>query len=329
MVRSTIMTSLSTKEAHRILQRTRQELARELLGQDDLILGLLTGLVANGHLLIEGVPGLGKTRGVNLLARASNLSFTRLQFTPDLLPADILGTRIYNQHSAAFETITGPIFAHFVLADEINRAPAKVQSALLETMQERQVTIGRESLPLPKPFLVFATQNPVEQEGTYPLPEAQLDRFLLKLVVTYPEAERESDIVRLVIDEESSPTTETRLEAEQILALQDTARRLFIEKKVIDYAVALVQSTRDPQGAGLDSARYLELGASPRASIALAQAGRARALLEGDSSVTPDHIKAVAHAALRHRLILTYYATAEGVRPEQLIDELLRTVPVP
>ena len=320
---------LSIPEAHQLLRRTRRELERGLVGQDALVQGLLVGLVANGHLLIEGVPGLGKTRGVNLLARACQLAFKRLQFTPDLLPADILGTRIYNQQSGTFETVKGPIFANFVLADEINRAPAKVQSALLETMQERQVTIGQESLPVSPPFLVVAPQNPVEQEGTYPLPEAQLDRFLLKLVVTYPEANREADIVRLVLDEEELPAVEHHLEQDEVLALQATAREIFLEKKVVAYGVSLVQATRDPSKAGLGSAQYLELGASPRASIALAQAARATALLDGRKAVTPDHVKAVAHSVLRHRLILTYYAEAEGVTPDQIIDELLATVPVP
>ena len=213
--------------------RLREALERGVLGQDDLLRGLLIALAANGHVLIEGVPGLGKTRAVNLLARICQLHFKRLQFTPDLLPADILGTRIYNQHSATFETVRGPIFAHFVLADEINRAPAKVQSALLETMQERQVTIGQESIPLAPPFLVFATQNPIEQEGTYPLPEAQVDRFLLKLVVGYPRPETEQDIVRMVIDEEELPEISTQVEHAEILELQKACRGIFIEERLV------------------------------------------------------------------------------------------------
>jgi MoxR-like ATPase len=322
------MNSLSISEAHQLLHQTECELRRALIGQDDLIRSMLVGLVANGHLLIEGVPGLGKTRLVNLLSKVCQLAFKRLQFTPDLLPADILGTRIYNQTSATFETVQGPIFANFVLADEINRAPAKVQSALLETMQERQVTIGRESIPLEPPFLVFATQNPIEQEGTYPLPEAQLDRFLLKLVVTYPEADREGDIVRMVLDEHELPKMEKTLSREQVLAIQEAAREVFIEKRVVRYAVDLVQATRTAD-AGSRLGNYLELGASPRASISLAQAARAMALLEGKKAATPHHVKSIAKAALRHRLILTYHAEAEGVTTDELIDELLHTTPVP
>lgn len=322
------MSNLSITEAHQVLRQTERELRRGLVGQDDLIRSLLVGLVANGHLLIEGVPGLGKTRVVNLLSKVCHLAFKRLQFTPDLLPADILGTRIYNQHSATFETVKGPIFAHFVLADEINRAPAKVQSALLETMQERQVTIGNESLALEPPFLVFATQNPIEQEGTYPLPEAQLDRFLLKLVVSYPEAQSEGDIVRMVLDEEELPEMKRHLSREQVLAIQRATREVFIEEKVVRYAVDLVQATRD-SSAGTRLGNYLELGASPRASIALAQAARAMALLEGGKAVTPHHVKGVAHGALRHRLIRTYHAEAEGITTDELIDELLNIVPVP
>jgi len=322
------MSNLSISEAHQMLHQTERELGRGLVGQDELIRSLLVGLVADGHLLIEGVPGLGKTRLVNLLSKVCRLAFKRLQFTPDLLPADILGTRIYNQHSATFETVKGPIFANFILADEINRAPAKVQSALLETMQERQVTIGHESIPLEPPFLVFATQNPIEQEGTYPLPEAQLDRFLLKLVVSYPEADREGDIVRMVLDEHELPEMKKHLSREQVLAIQQAARQVFIEKKVVRYAVDLVQGTRQGD-AGSRLGSYLELGASPRASIALSQAARATALLEGKKAATPDHVKAVAHAALRHRLILTYHADAEGVTSDELIDELLSITPVP
>ncbi len=322
------MSSLSIPEAHQLLARAESSLRRGLIGQDDLIRHLLVGVVADGHLLIEGVPGLGKTRGVNLLARLCQLSFKRLQFTPDLLPADVLGTRVYNQHTADFETVRGPIFANFVLADEINRAPAKVQSALLETMQERQVTIGHETIALQRPFLVFATQNPIEQEGTYRLPEAQLDRFLLKLLVTYPETSREEDLVNMVLDEVTLPEPDEPLEMSQVLALQESARQVFVESRVLSYAVRLVQTTRS---ASPDSrlGAYLELGASPRASIALVQAARATALIEGEDAVTPDHVKGVAPAALRHRLILTYHAEAEGVTADDLIEDLLGTVPVP
>ena len=305
------------------------EVGKGLLGQDDLVRGLLVGLLAGGHVLVEGVPGLGKTRAVHLLARVCQMSFRRLQFTPDLLPADIIGTRIYNQHSAAFETVKGPVFANFVLADEINRAPAKVQSALLETMQERQVTIGQESHPLPAPFLVFATQNPIEQEGTYPLPEAQLDRFLLKLVVSYPTREQEPEIVRMVVDETELPEVEAQLTHHHVLELQQATRKIFVEDQLVRYATDLVQATRAPQEAGLELGRYVGFGASPRASIALVQSARATAFIEGRDAVRPEDVKAVAHGVLRHRILLTYYAEAEGVTSDQVVDELLRSVKVP
>ena len=317
-------------DAHAVLDELKKEIGRGLIGQEELVRGLLIALISEGHLLIEGVPGLGKTRAVHLLARASHLDFKRLQFTPDLLPADILGTRIYNQHSASFDTVRGPVFTHFLLADEINRAPAKVQSALLETMQERQVTIGQESLPIEAPFFVFATQNPIEQEGTYPLPEAQLDRFLLKLVVTYPLASEEEHIVRMVIDEERLPTPRSRLSRLDVLALQQAGRKVFVEDKLVRYVTDLVQASRRiGEVEGRPMARYVAVGASPRGAIALATAARANALIEGRDNATPDDVKAIAHAALRHRILTTYFAEAEGVTSEQVIDELLNTVPIP
>jgi len=320
---------LSMKDCAQRLAAVREQLRRGIVGQEDFLDGLLTALLAGGHALIEGVPGLGKTRAVNLLARVCKVSFKRLQFTPDLLPADVLGTRIYNQQAATFETVQGPIFANFVLADEINRAPAKVQSALLETMQERQVTIGHQSLPVPAPFHVFATQNPIEQEGTYPLPEAQVDRFLVKLVVGYPEDEDEDDIVRMVIDETEPPVVETVLDHQQILALQEAVRGVFLEDRLVRYATRLVQATRKPQELELELASYIELGASPRASIALAQCARARALLDGRDAVLPDDLKAVAAPVLRHRILPTYYADAEGITSDRMIDEILDAVPTP
>ncbi len=329
---------MTTSSPHPILRQLETEIRRGIVGQEGLIRGLLVALVAGGHVLIEGVPGLAKTRAVNLLARACHLQFRRVQFTPDLLPADIIGTRVYNQHSATFETVQGPVFTNVLLADEINRAPAKVQSALLETMQERQVTIGQTSYPVPPPFLVFATQNPVEQEGTYPLPEAQLDRFLLKLVVGYPAPEAEPEIVRLVLNEQQLPEPRTQITHEQVLHLQAETREVFIEDRVIRYAADLVQATRkaqhqQPDGStpqnSLTLGRFVELGASPRASIALAQAARATALIEGRDATLPDDVKAVAHDVLRHRILTTYYAEAEGVTSDQVIDEVLSTVPVP
>ena len=316
-------------EASGRLRELKGQIARGIVGQEELVGGLLTGVLANGHLLIEGVPGLGKTRAVNLLARLCRVAFQRIQFTPDLLPADVIGTRIYNQATGSFETSRGPIFANFVLADEINRAPAKVQSALLETMQERQVTIGHHSLPVPAPFHVFATQNPIEQEGTYPLPEAQVDRFMLKLVVDYPSQSEEEAIVKMVIDEVEPPRLEAVLDGAAILELQAAVREVFLEEKLVRYATDLVQATRRPADYGLELAGQIEIGASPRASIALAQAARATALLEGRDAVLPDDVKAVAKPALRHRIIPTYYAAAEGISTDAIVDEILGAVPVP
>ena len=319
----------STREAQRDLETLLEGLESGVIGQRDLIRGLVLGLLAQGHVLIEGVPGLGKTRAVNRLAKLCKVRFKRLQFTPDLLPADILGTRIYNQHAAEFETVRGPIFSNFVLADEINRAPAKVQSALLETMQERQVTIGLQSHKLQAPFQVFATQNPIEQEGTYPLPEAQLDRFLFKWTVTYPEHSDEQEVVKLVIDEAASPQIDAMFSDQDILAWQSAVREVFVETRVIRYATELVQATRYPEAAGLKLGRFIRYGASPRGSIALIQGGRAHAFLDGRQEVRPGDIKAVAHGALRHRILTTYYADAEGVTSDQIVDQILQTVKVP
>ncbi len=311
------------------LAAVEREIRRGIVGQDDLIRGLLVALVTGGHVLIEGVPGVGKTRAVNMLAKACAMQFRRIQFTPDLLPADVVGTRIYNRAASTFETVRGPVFTNVLLADEINRAPAKVQSALLETMQERQVTIGLESMAVPLPFHVFATQNPVEQEGTYPLPEAQLDRFLLKLVVGYPTVAEERAIVRMVIDETESPQIEARVDGTDIEAMQDQARQVFAEDQLIAYAADLVHATRDPRKAGIERGSFVALGASPRASISLIRAARATALIEGRDAATPDDVKAVAPAVLRHRILMTYHAEAEGVTSDQVVDEILAAVPVP
>lgn len=316
-------------EAAQLLGDVEKEIHRGIVGQEEFVRSLLIGLAANGHLLIEGVPGLAKTRAVNLLARTCQVAFKRIQFTPDLLPADIIGTRIYNQGTGDFETSRGPIFANFILADEINRAPAKVQSALLETMQERQVTIGKETLEMELPFLVFATQNPIEHEGTYPLPEAQLDRFLLKLVVGYPSSDDERAIVSMVIDEERLPKVDETLDQTRISEVQKATRSIYIDDRLIAYATELVQATRTPGDHKLELAPYIDFGASPRASIALAQAGRATALLDGREAVTPDDVKAVAHPVLRHRIIPTYYADAEKITTDEMIDEILATVKVP
>ena len=321
--------TLALPEARRLLASVKSELQRGLVGQDDLVRGLLVALLADGHVLIEGVPGLGKTRAVNLLAKICSLAFQRIQFTPDLLPADLVGTRVFDRETSSFRTVRGPVFTSLLLADEINRAPAKVQSALLEAMQERQVTIGRETQPLPKPFRVFATQNPIEQEGTYPLPEAQLDRFLLKLVVTYPSANEERDIVRLVMDETRPPDLEALLQAEDVAALVTTTQGVHVEKQLIYYATELVQATRRPADFDLELAAYVELGASPRASIALVQAARAMAVLDGRSQVVPDDVKRVALDVLRHRVLVTYVGQAEGIAAESIVAEILGTVKVP
>lgn len=320
---------MSPSEIQETIRRVESQVALGLLGQEALLRGLMVGLLANGHVLIEGVPGLGKTRAVHLLAAACQLEFKRLQFTPDLLPADVIGTRIYNQRSGKFDVERGPVFAHFVLADEINRAPAKVQSALLEAMQERQVTLGRSSHPLPKPFLVFATQNPVEQEGTYPLPEAQLDRFLLKLRVGYPSLNDETEIVRLVLEEEATSAPAPVVEGAQIVVLQRACREVFVEARLLRYAADLVHASRRPAERGLSLAPYIALGASPRGSIALVLAAQAHALMTGRGEVTPDDIKAVAMDVLRHRILTTYYADAEGVRSEQIVEQILSHVEVP
>ena len=328
------MNTRRAKEIQGILAPLEDRLRRGVLGQEGLLRGLMVGLLAEGHILIEGVPGLGKTRAVHTLADACQLDFKRLQFTPDLLPSDVVGTRIYNQHEGQFEVVRGPVFAHFVLADEINRAPAKVQSALLETMQERQVTLGRETHRLPEPFLVFATQNPIEQEGTYPLPEAQLDRFLLKLIVRYPKAEQEPEIVRLVLGEGSSDEASKNddgpsLDAEAVVSLQRACRQVFLEDRLVRYITDLVQASRSPREHGLELAPYIELGASPRGSISLARAAQATALIEGRDAATPSDVKAVAHQVLRHRILTTYYADAEGVTSDKVVDEILARIKVP
>ena len=306
----------------------RASLDQSVIGQDELKQSLLEALVAGGHVLIEGVPGLAKTRAVNALAMACGVDFKRLQFTPDLLPADIVGSQIYSAATEQFETRIGPVFANFVLADEINRAAPKVQAALLEAMQERQVTIGGETHRLPSPFLVFATQNPVEQEGTYPLPEAQVDRFLFKVTVDYPAPDDEARMVRLVMNETEAPQLEATLDAAGIMELQEAARAVHVEDELIAYATELVATTRDASRHDLDFGELVELGASPRASIALITAARARALIAGRDAATPEDVKAVAYRVLRHRILLSYHAQAEGVRSEEIIEAMLGKVPV-
>jgi MoxR-like ATPase len=310
-------------------ERLAEGLRVGLVGQEELVDGLLWALLANGHVLVEGVPGLAKTRAVRLLAHLCGATFRRVQFTPDLLPADIVGTRIWDERARTFEVRLGPVFTQILLADEINRAAPKVQSALLESMQERQVTLGSESHPLPRPFFVFATQNPVEQQGTYPLPEAQLDRFLLKLVVRHPSLQDEAKIVRMVLNETDLPTPEPVVDAEGILALQEQVRKIYVDDAAIGYAARLVAATRDPGSVGLGRhAPHVALGASPRASIALVQVARARAALAGRDHVLPEDVKAVAPDVLRHRVLRTYQAEAEGISSDALVADVLGAVAV-
>jgi MoxR-like ATPase len=311
------------------VQPLRHEISRVIVGQQHLIDRLLIGLVGNGHLLLEGVPGLAKTLSLKTLAAASHMKFQRLQFTPDMLPADIVGTMIYNPREGSFHTKHGPVFANLVLADEINRAPAKVQSALLEAMQERQVTLGDETYKLPDPFLVMATQNPLEHEGTYPLPEAQVDRFMLKIIVDYPNRTEE----RAILDTMAS--TEPKFEVAPVVTIDDiiAARRvvntIYVDDKVKDYIVDLVLATRDPQGHGVDLNGYIQNGASPRATINLTVAARASAFLQGRGYVTPQDVKDLALDVLRHRVMVSYEAEAENITAEDIIQKILETLPVP
>ncbi|MCB9474781.1 MAG: AAA family ATPase [Candidatus Delongbacteria bacterium] len=305
-----------------------REVRKMLVGQRPMLERLLIGLLADGHILLEGLPGLAKTSTVSTLARAIDTSFSRIQFTPDLLPADVLGTMIYNQKSGEFHTRKGPIFANIVLADEINRSPAKVQAALLEAMQERQVTLGGETHILPSPFLVLATQNPIEQEGTYPLPEAQTDRFMLKIRIGYPEREEEREILKRMTGESLS-TISPVCTPETILKARELCRQILVERKIEDYILNIVFATREPEKAGLgDLKGLIAWGASPRATIFLARAARAHAFLRRRGFVTPDDIKGVAADVLRHRIGLSYEAQAEELSSEDIIARILNTIEV-
>lgn len=307
----------------------QSELRKVIVGQNGMVEGLLIGLLANGHILLEGVPGLAKTLAINSLSKTLGGSFSRVQFTPDLLPSDVIGTQIYNMRDHAFETKQGPIFSNFVLADEINRAPAKVQSALLEAMQERQVTIGEESYPLPKPFLVMATQNPVEQEGTYPLPEAQMDRFLLKVTLGYPTKSDELNIMRKQMSGALEELNAV-VSLEQIVRARGFIERIYMDEKIENYILDIVFATREPQNYQLGTLRNkISFGASPRGSIALAKAAKCHAFLRHRGFVTPDDVRAVAPAVLRHRIGLTYEAEAEELGTENIVTEILNTLMVP
>ncbi len=312
-----------------LIGQIRSEAHKVIVGQEELIDRLLMALLCNNHVLIEGVPGLAKTLSVTTLARMIEATFKRIQFTPDLLPADVVGTLIYNPKSGDFSIKKGPVFANVILADEINRAPAKVQSALLEAMQERQVTIGDQSFRLDDPFMVLATQNPVEQEGTYPLPEAQVDRFMLKLKVTYPTKAQEHQILKRMA--RSSPTQEIQpvIKPADVVRMRQLADEIFMDEKIELYIVDLVEATRNPADYKMDIGPMIRYGASPRATIFLAMAAKANALIEGRGYVTPQDVKSVAMDVLRHRVIPTYEAEAEEKTSEDLIEQILRTVDVP
>ena len=307
----------------------RQEIARVLIGQKHLVDRLLVGLVTNGHLLLEGVPGLAKTLSLKTLAAATQLKFHRLQFTPDMLPADIVGTMIYNPREGSFHTKHGPIFSNFILADEINRAPAKVQSALLEAMQERQVTLGDDTYQLPQPFLVMATQNPLEHEGTYPLPEAQVDRFMLKVIVDYPSLAEERAILEAMATSEPDLSVRPVVSGEDILTARRVVNSVYVDDKIKDYIVDLVWATRDPKRYRLDLNGYDRYGASPRATIALTMVAKAWAFLNGRGYVTPQDVKTFALDVLRHRVAVSYEAEAENITAENIITKILETLPVP
>lgn len=326
------------RENHSYLMSRLQELTtllnRMVMGQSELVSRLMIALLADGHLLVEGAPGLAKTRAIKVLSSGIESNFHRVQFTPDLLPADLTGTEIYRMETGEFEFQKGPLFHNIILADEINRAPAKVQSALLEAMAERQITVGKNTYSLPKLFLVMATQNPIEQEGTYPLPEAQLDRFLLKVNVKYPNAQQEMEILNLVLQEARSPTQESasldhKLTQAEIFAAREAVLDIYMAKNIQQYIVQIVMATREPTKYGPDIANWIQFGASPRASISLARCAKALAFLEGQDFVGPNHVQALVRDVLRHRIILSFRAEAEGITPDMCIDKLISRIPVP
>ena len=311
-----------------VMERVLYEVKKVIVGQDHLLERLIVALLARGHILVEGVPGLAKTMAIKTLAESIGGEFKRIQFTPDLVPADLVGTRIYNQKTGEFNTSFGPVFTNLLLADEINRAPAKVQSALLEVMQERQVTIGRETFAVPKPFLVLATQNPIETEGTYPLPEAQVDRFMLKVLVGYPTTTEEFVIVERMTG--VLQAVQKVLNTQQLIALQQEADKVYVDPALIEYAVKLVTATRQPKDFGFkELEHYLTFGASPRASINLILAGRALAFVRGRGYVLPQDVLDVAFDVIRHRLVLSYEALSDNVTADDLLNKLINRIPVP
>jgi MoxR-like ATPase len=311
------------------IYRLSSEINKKVIGQEKMVESLLIGLLSNGHILLEGVPGLAKTLAIKTLSEAVNGSFSRIQFTPDLLPADVVGTLIYNIKENDFKIKQGPIFANFVLADEINRSPAKVQSALLEAMQEKQVTIGDETYKLENPFLVLATQNPVEQEGTYPLPEAQVDRFMLKTLITYPDKEAERIILRNSIDD-NFPKIEKVIDLEEILRARETVRKVYMDEKIEKYILDIINATRFPQEYNLSKlSPLISFGASPRGSINLALAARAYAFLRRRAYVIPEDVRAMCKDVLRHRIGLSYEAEAENISSDKIIEDILNAIPIP
>jgi MoxR-like ATPase len=319
----------AVQESSGSVRPLQQEMGRVIVGQKHLIDRLLIALVTNGHVLLEGVPGLAKTLSLKTLAGAVSLKFQRVQFTPDMLPADIVGTMIYNPQDGGFRTKHGPIFSNLILADEINRAPAKVQSALLEAMQERQVTLGDATYELPNPFLVLATQNPLEQEGTYPLPEAQVDRFMMKVIIDYPNRPEERAILEAMATSEPSLSVQPVVSVEEIARARHVVNSIYVDDKIKDYIVDLVLATRNPKAAGLDLNGYIQTGASPRATINLTLAARAAAFLDGRGYVTPQDVKKLAPDVLRHRVAVSYEAEAENITSEDIIQKILDTLPVP
>jgi MoxR-like ATPase len=328
--------TVNVREINRIVRDLRAglgplytEMAKVIVGQKVMVDRLLIGLLTGGHVLLEGVPGLAKTLAVRTLAQSLRLSFQRIQFTPDLLPADVIGTQIYNPRSGEFSIKKGPVFANLVLADEVNRAPAKVQSALLEAMQEKQVTIGDTSYPLEQPFLVMATQNPIEQEGTYPLPEAQVDRFMLKLKLTYPTKDEELDILNRMAAVEPNLTVDPVLSPADIFELRTAIDQIYVDDKIKRYIVDIVHATRRPPEFGLDIAQYIQYGASPRATIYLTRAAKGHAFLESRGYVTPQDIKSMGFDVLRHRVAVTYEAEAEDITSEQLLQRIFDHLKVP
>ncbi len=319
----------SVQRASAWVRPLENEISRVIVGQKVLIERLLVGILSNSHILLEGVPGLAKTLTLNTLASAIQTGFRRIQFTPDMLPADIIGTEIYNPRDVSFVVKQGPVFSNLILADEINRAPAKVQSALLQAMQERQVTIGEQTYSLPDPFMVMATQNPIEQEGTYPLPEAQVDRFMLKVVISYPSVSEERIILDAVDATEPSLKVNPVVREEDIIKSRQVVNTIYMDDKVKDYIVSLVYATREPESYGLDLKPYIQYGASPRATINLKTAAKSLAFLQGRGYVTPEDVKSIAMDVLRHRVNITYEAEAESLTSEDMVTKILETIPVP